>query len=238
MAKFCTNCGNELVDNAAMCVKCGKMVDGGNSASNNNGDNKKKKGLPTWAIVLIVIGCVILVPIIIVIILGVIGYNYIKDSDIDIEDYINESMTDTIVGTIGDTLSDGDIKLTLTDALMYNSIDGEFFTDTPEEGKEFLVFFFEVENISDENEYISSLGFPGYVDGYSVSAESLFNPINGNEMLSVNLASGMKTKGYVAYEIDTTWKNFEVHFDGYDFDSDKKLVFKVINEDSSNNKGA
>ena len=26
MAKFCTNCGNELPENAAMCVKCGKMV--------------------------------------------------------------------------------------------------------------------------------------------------------------------------------------------------------------------
>ena len=23
MAKFCTNCGNELPENAAMCVKCG-----------------------------------------------------------------------------------------------------------------------------------------------------------------------------------------------------------------------
>ncbi len=26
MAKFCINCGNELPENAAMCVKCGTMV--------------------------------------------------------------------------------------------------------------------------------------------------------------------------------------------------------------------
>ena len=24
MAKFCTNCGNELTDNASICIKCGK----------------------------------------------------------------------------------------------------------------------------------------------------------------------------------------------------------------------
>ena len=51
MAKFCANCGNELPENAAMCVKCGTMVNG---SGNNKGN--KKKGLPTWAIVLIVVG--------------------------------------------------------------------------------------------------------------------------------------------------------------------------------------
>ena len=68
MAKFCTNCGNELPENAAMCVKCGKMVNENISTNKNtsNGNDKKKKGLPTWAIVLIVIGCVIIIPIIIV----------------------------------------------------------------------------------------------------------------------------------------------------------------------------
>ena len=46
MAKFCINCGNELPENAAMCVKCGTMVNG---SGNNKGNNKK--GLPTWDIV-------------------------------------------------------------------------------------------------------------------------------------------------------------------------------------------
>lgn len=33
MAKFCTNCGNELDDNADVCVKCGAFV---NKNNNNN----------------------------------------------------------------------------------------------------------------------------------------------------------------------------------------------------------
>ena len=139
MAKFCTNCGKELVENAAMCLNCGKLVNENNTNNNGNG-KKKKKGLPTWAIVLIVVGCVILIPIIIIIVLGIIGYNVIKDSGVNIDDYLNESLTQR--GTIGDTLKTDNLRIILTDALMYSSIEGEYFTDTPAEGKEFLVFFF------------------------------------------------------------------------------------------------
>ena len=38
MAKFCPNCGNELVDNPDVCVKCGKML-----SSNNGGAGSKNK---------------------------------------------------------------------------------------------------------------------------------------------------------------------------------------------------
>ena len=231
MAKFCTNCGKELEENAVMCLNCGKLVNE-NNANNNSSEKKKKKGLPTWAIVLIVVGCVILIPIIIIIVLGIIGYNVIKDSGVDINDYLNDSLTQS--GTIGDTLKTDDLRIILTDALMYSSIEGEYFSDTPAEGKEFLVFFFDIENISDESEYISSYDFSGFVDGYSVSSKHLFNTIDEVEELGADLAPGMKANGYIAFEIDTTWKEFEVHFD-----DNEKVIFKVVNEEDSNtNNGA
>ena len=98
MAKFCTNCGSELPENAAMCVNCGNMI-------GDNGNNKKdkRKGLPVWAIVLIVVGCIILIPIIILVIFAIVGYNYIQDNDINIEDYVDEIIS--VKGTIGDTLT-------------------------------------------------------------------------------------------------------------------------------------
>ena len=169
--------------------------------------------------------------------LGIIGYNVIKDSGVNIDDYLNESLTQR--GTIGDTLKTDNLRIILTDALMYSSIEGEYFTDTPAEGKEFLVFFFDIENISDESEYISSYSFSGFVDGYSVSSKHLFNTIEGVEELGADLAPGMKANGYIAFEIDTTWKEFEVHFDDYDFDDNEKVIFKVVNEEDSNtNNGA
>ena len=35
MAKFCPNCGSEMIDEAAMCVKCGTMVGENNTNKNN-----------------------------------------------------------------------------------------------------------------------------------------------------------------------------------------------------------
>lgn len=45
MAKFCPECGNELAEEAAVCVKCGKVLNSGNvnSANNSSNPNNGKK---------------------------------------------------------------------------------------------------------------------------------------------------------------------------------------------------
>lgn len=89
-------------------------------------------------------------------------------------------------GTIGDTLSGDDVKITLTDALIYPRI-GEAFTDTPAEGKEYLVFFFNVENIDDENNFVSIHNFTGYVDDTLVASKILINNVDNVQYLSADL---------------------------------------------------
>ena len=64
--KYCTNCGNKLEENSNVCLKCGKVF--------NSGTVKKKKVLPAWAIVLIVLGVILFIPII-MIILGYVFYS-------------------------------------------------------------------------------------------------------------------------------------------------------------------
>ena len=223
MAKFCANCGNELPENAAMCVKCGTMVNG---SGNNKGN--KKKGLPTWAIVLIVVGCVILIPIIIFVVIGIVGYNYIKDNDINIKDYIEGNMVSK--GTIGDSLTDYETRITLKDALIYSSINGL----EASEGKEYLVFFFEVENVDDDSLYISSHNFTGFADFIETSSINISEEIDGYKSLGESLSEGQKTKGYVIYEVDSDWDNFSIHFRRNSFDDDS-IIFDVVNEDNTNN---
>ena len=41
MAKFCSNCGNKLNENADICLKCGVLID---KKDNNNNVKTKKKG--------------------------------------------------------------------------------------------------------------------------------------------------------------------------------------------------
>ncbi|MGM9876683.1 MAG: DUF5067 domain-containing protein [Bacilli bacterium] len=242
MAKFCSNCGNEMVDEAVMCVKCGTMVGNvkkenfnSNTNTNTNTNNGgKKKGLPTWAIVLIVVGCVVLIPLIILAILFFIGYNSLKDVDIDkikddFNDYIEENAGEySVSGTIGDTLTGEDIRITLNGAYMYESIGDEYIVDTPDEGKEYLLFFFDVENISDDNKYISYYDFNGYADDIQTSITILFNDVDGIEALSSDLAPGKKAKGFVAFEVDKTWKEFEIHYKENLWE-ENTLIFKVTN---------
>lgn len=224
MAKFCTNCGNELAEGAAMCVKCGTMVDGGNNKNKN-----KKKGLPTWAIVLIVLGCVVIIPLIVITVLAIIGFKYIEDNDINIniKDYIEESVVSH--GTIGDSLTDYDTRITLTNALIYSDIGGV----SASEGREYLVFFFEVENVSDDSLYISNHSFTGFLDQKEVASTISSVEVEGYKPLGEVLSEGDITKGYVAYEIDSDWKDFSIHFRRNSFDYDS-IIFDVYNEGDIN----
>lgn len=236
MAKFCSNCGNEMLDEAEMCVKCGTIV-GGKASKNVNtkpagGNTEKKKGLPAWAIVLIVLGGICLLVVIAIVVFAIIGVNAIKKINPDdikenFNNYIEEKKESTLYGTIDDTLSTDKFKLTLTGAYMYNTIGTGYFIDTPAEGKEYLLFFFDVENISDEDEFISYYDFDGYVDDVSVKTKIIFNDVDGIKNLSVDLASGKKAQGFVAFEIDKDWQKFEIHYKEI-FD-DTSLVFKVVN---------
>lgn len=249
MAKFCPNCGNEMVDEAAMCVKCGTMVEGNNTNKNNESkpavSDEKKKGLPAWAIVLIVLGGILLLAIIAIVVFAIIGINALKKVDVDevknkIENYIEENTdstlygenTDsTLYGTIGDTLTDGSLNLTLTEAYTYDSIGEGYFVNTPAEGKEYLVLFFDIENISTESEYISHYDFEGYVDNVACDITGIFGDIEGISDLATDLAPGKTAQGFVAFEVNKDWKDFEIHYE--EFLGDKTLVFGVTNSEGA-----
>lgn len=236
MARFCANCGKELDENAAVCLNCGIIVE---SVQNNLNKNKikteKKKGLPTWAIILIVLGFVLLIPLIFIILIGVFAYNIVNSTMNTFDDYIEETVIQE--GTIGDTLTTDEFNITLHEALIYSNIGtDENNLDIPDEGKEYLVFFFEVENISNVNKYISKYDFTGYVDSYEVELAYVSNSIDSIKELDANLPANRKTKGYVAFEVDTTWKDFEIHYE--DWFGSHELVFTAVNEDNSDITGA
>ena len=235
MAKFCTNCGKELDENAALCLNCGVLV--GNT-TNNNQNKEKKKGLPTWAIVLIIFGALFLLPIIIIVIFFIFAFNTVNKiiENPDINMWTDEKSI-IVEGTIGDTLMSDDFKITLKDTLIYNSIGTEEGTmDIPEEGKEYLVFFFDVENISDESQYISDFDFTGYADGFEIEVEYLFNDIDGIGDLDATIKPYKNAKGFVAFEVEESWESFEIKYSNW-FDNNE-LVFRVINEDNSDIQGA
>ena len=103
MAKFCPNCGSEMIDEAAMCVKCGTMVGENNTNKNNEekptASGEKKKGLPAWAIVLIVLGGLGLLVVIAIIVFAVIGIALFAFSTILGWEYHGEKAFEYLMGT-------------------------------------------------------------------------------------------------------------------------------------------
>lgn len=82
----------------------------------------------------------------------------------------------------------------------------------PESGNIFVGVNFTIENISDEEQAISSLLlFDGYVDDVncelSISASAAF----GSKMLDGTLAPGKKLVGWYAVEIPENWKTLELN---------------------------
>ena len=219
MNKYCTNCGNKLPENAGMCVKCGKMIE---EVKTKNTNNKKK--FPVWAIILIIFGSLLSLFIGLIVLFGVIlSSDEFDDVIDDFPDIIEQR------GTVGDTLYSEDYKITLNKVLKYDTIGEGDYALNAEDGKEYLLLFFEVENISSDTVIISSYNFNGYVDGYSVPYEYIPDRVEDMDMLSATLSPGMKTKGYIAYMVDKDWQDFEAHIKGFSFDDMEDITFNITN---------
>ena len=215
--KYCTNCGNKLPDNAAMCVKCGNMIENVKKPS-------KKKKFPAWAIVLIAFGSIFYLIIGFIVLLAVIFTSDEFDEVIDeLPDVIVES------GVVGDTLYTDKYQITLTDAKKYDSIgDNEIRIDA-EDGKEYLVLFFDIKNITSDNLVVSDYDFSGYVDEYIVPSKHFIGEIDGYKSITNNLKPKAEINGYIVYELDKDWNSFKIYVkDGLLVDED--VYFEVFNE--------
>lgn len=108
---------------------------------------------------------------------------------------------------LNDTAAFKTLKFTATE--IKESSGKSFFT--PEEGNVFVGVKFTIENISDEEQAVSSLLlFEGYVDDvkcdYSFSAVSAFD----GGTLDGSLAAGKKLVGWYALEVPENWSSIEL----------------------------
>lgn len=134
---------------------------------------------------------------------------------------------------IGQYIEGDNWKISLLDAKTYSSISesGGFYTDKPDAGKEFLVFFLEAENISDEDDYFNPLYFKAYADDSHVNNTVIMNDVDGYDSASGDVASGKKIKGYAVWEVNKGWSDFEVTYDDDVWSNKTTACFKVSSGD-------
>ena len=144
------------------------------------------------------------------------------------ETTVNDEVEKVNPAKVGEYV-EGDVwRISLLDAKQYNSIDDEYYSEKPEvEGNKFVVLFFEVENISNTDDYFNMFYIESYIDGYSSSTKYLINKPENYESLTGDVAAGRKLKGYVAYEVDPNWQKIEFSYKNWVGTSGKVATFLV-----------
>lgn len=129
---------------------------------------------------------------------------------------------------VGETVSLKDVKVTLIGAT--ESAGSEYVK--PDDGKEFLILEFNIENNSSKDINISSVAnFEAYCDDYSLNQDILGQQApeaEGKTQLDGQVASGKKMNGIIVYQVPTDFKSFEINV-APDFWSTKDIKY-VINK--------
>ena len=246
MAKFCGNCGKEVDPKAVICVSCGSAIKNTSNSSTNKTTNSSnnKKGLPWWAILLIVLGGLGLLGVLVFVFLMIGVFSFIESASYDnyndiFDDTIDEieerqKPNETLRGTVRDTLDTDNYSMTLLEYKTMDVIEDKYYDKKAADGKEFLVLFFRVNNISDKSLYISSYDFDGYVDGKKTDYTYFYHDINGYSELSGSIARGKYIEGHIVYEVSKEWKDFEIQFtDDEDYLNKTDVIFKIVKDNEN-----
>ena len=138
--------------------------------------------------------------------------------------------------TVGEYVQGEKWKISLLSAKIYDQIGDGLLIDKPAEGKKFLILFFEVQNISNEDDYFNRLYVESYVNGCNQREKLLFNDVDGYGALTGDVAAGKKLKGFLAWEIGSDFEELELSYNDGIIIKDK-YKFLVKPENISNYNG-
>lgn len=201
--KLCKYCQSEIPKKAKICPVCKR---------------KQNRG-----------GCLISIIVVIVLFLIIaIVSGGEKESQVNLvgSEEIKESVNETAQSetqpenrfVVGDIVETEDLRITFVSANPYTS-DNQFIQ--PKEGYEYWKFEFAFENISDEDQSVSSmLNWECYADD-TMTDQTWIGDENG---LDGTLSPGRKTQGSVYFEIPVDSQSIEIEYD-INFWLEDKIVF-------------
>lgn len=120
--------------------------------------------------------------------------------------------------SVGEIVETSNLRITFVSAKEYQS-DNEFIQ--PEDGNVYYEMKFEVENISDTDQNISSWDFVCYADNYDMEQAYM----DGMD-LDATLSEGKKTKGSVFFEVPKDAKEIFLEYET-NFWTEDKIIFVV-----------
>ena len=213
---LCPNCKKEIAEEVQFCPECGTNL------SQKTAKQKKPVTKKWWFWVLLVIVAIAFISIV----SG--GGSDEPDAPANNNSIVQSDETTTSVPettTIktnfvpGDSVNDGNLKITYVSSEEWNGYDQYF---GPKDGNKIIRLKFDFVNEGDTDTYINS--FDCYAD--NKATESYYS---GDETLPIfeMLSAGRTTSGYVYFEVPENAENIEVEYE-VNMWTDKKAMFEVI----------
>lgn len=123
-----------------------------------------------------------------------------------------EHVTVSMTEVYGDT----NFRMELLGFQEYDMLEGEDYTDTPQEGNVFLVLFADIQNHTIENDYINPQLLSTTVDGIVIENTFLVNnPENYKSLFQhVNMTNDLT--GYIVWEVPADWQELSLTYSGWE----------------------
>lgn len=153
------------------------------------------------------------------------------DSTDKVENTTNGSDEGSTVAHVGESVSSKNWKITLQSAKTYDVIKSDYIENKPAEGMEYLVLFFEVENLTQKENFFNYLYVQSYIDSYTANLKLILGDVEGYEILSGNVAAGKKMKGCLVWEVGPNWEELELSYKNDLFSMEKDATFVVVPAD-------
>lgn len=107
------------------------------------------------------------------------------------------------------------LLLELIGSAVYDKIEGEDYTDTPSEGKTYLVLYLSIKNRTGKDEYFNYNNITAKLDGEEITDVFLMNSPLGYSTIKTHLINEMITQGYLVWEVPENWEKLEVTYTGW-----------------------
>ena len=246
--KFCAKCGNEINDDAVVCMKCGCKIESAQSSKSETSTKSQKPIYKKWWFWVII-----------VLALAVIGSAMGESEDggdvttttttssiftpttttntPTTTTTTNAPATTTTTSTtttttsnskeeniyyLGDTLSNAGLSITYQRCEEWTEYSQYF---APKDGYRVIRVYFVIENTSNSDKSTGYWDFDCYADGLSV--ENYFYADDQELDAYLTISAGRKMQGYIYYEIPVNAESVEIEYDISSIWNSKKAIFVV-----------
>lgn len=99
----------------------------------------------------------------------------------------------------------------------YGKLEGEDYTDIPEDGNVYLVMFVNVKNQTADDLYFTPNELTATVDGQAVENTFLVNDPAGYESVFRSIGFRNEWSGYIVWQVPENWSEFSYEYNGLSF---------------------